>query len=82
MARNQKEKLAMEVLQAGGYFRKQLERQYHGREQFQYRLREANGAVVKGVGFQTWRVLHEAGLLAYKPCEKSSVWPEEWKLAE
>ena len=75
-----KEKLAMEVLQAGGYFRKQLERQFHGYEQFQYRLREADGAVVKGIGFQTWNALHEAGLLTVKDCAKSSVWPQEWKL--
>ena len=77
-----RELLALEVLSAGGYFRKQLERQYHGREQFQYRLREASGAIVKGVGFQTWYALDQAGLLQWRQCERSTVWPEEWILAK
>lgn len=69
---------ALKVLQEGGYFRKQLESQYRGGEKFVTRLRNAEGYVVKGVGFQTFVELESQ--LEYKECASSSVWPQEWKL--
>jgi len=42
---------ALEVVQAGGRITHRLERQYSGREQFEYRLWDASGARVKGFGF-------------------------------
>jgi len=42
---------ALAVLNAGGKFRHGLERnRYTGREQFSYRLQDADGHTVKGVG--------------------------------
>ncbi len=75
-----RETKAAEVLAAGGYFRKALERTYMG-EKFCTRLYTAGGAVVPGVGFATHMALLEAGKLRMRPCEKSSVWPTEWVLA-
>ena len=45
---------ALAVLEAGGKFREMLERNgYTGREQFRHRLIDANGAVIRGIGFAT-----------------------------
>lgn len=77
-----REETALAVLAAGGYFRKALERHFHGGEKFKMRLRAAGGAVVPGIGFATFYALKEAGKLAWRPCAKSSVWPEEWVLAK
>jgi len=74
-----KTQTAMEVLTAGGYFRKQLERDgYTGREQFHTRLRDAQGHVVKGIGFRTFVKLEPS--LRYRECLSSSCWPQEWEL--
>lgn len=69
---------ALEVLRAGGYFRKQLERAYQGGEQFKTRLRDASGNTIAGFGFQTQYELEQAGMLVRRDCASSSVWPEEW----
>jgi hypothetical protein len=73
---------ALEILKAGGYFRKQLETQYRGGEKFVYRLHAAGGAVVHGIGFQTWAALEKAGKLKRLHCFRSSVWPSEWTVAD
>jgi hypothetical protein len=75
--RNEK---AIEVLENGGFFRKALERNYHGGETFVTRLYTADRQVVKGIGTVTRIELEEAGLLERRPCVRSSVWPEEWTL--
>lgn len=72
---------ALEVLNNGGYFRKALETQYRGGEKFEYRLREKNGMVVRGIGFATHYELLKAGYLTNRACERSTVWPEEWVLS-
>jgi len=77
---NFRTQLALNTLKAGGYFRKQLETQYNGREQFVMRLRNAQGQCVKGVGFKTFLELESQ--LIRKECERSSVWAQEWKLNE
>ncbi len=71
---------ALEILENGGKFRYQLENGYHGREQFQMRLRDACGEVVKGIGFKAKCELEDAGLIVYQhPHDaRSSVWPQEW----
>lgn len=69
---------ATAVLAQGGYFRKQLEIKYMGREQFVTRLRDANGQIVRGVGFKTWAELQDSGKLRSRSCAPSSCWPEEW----
>jgi len=71
---------ALQVLAAGGYFRKQLENHYHGGEKFKLRLRNVDGSVVKGIGSKTFYELQDAGKLVKRPCATSSVWPEEWTL--
>jgi hypothetical protein len=71
---------ALEVLKAGGYFRYALERAYHGGEKFKMRLRDANGHIVQGIGYQTKRELEPK--LVSRPCASSSTWPQEWQLAE
>lgn len=73
---------ALEVLAAGGYFRKQLETQYRGGEKFVTRLRYASGTIVKGVGIKTFFELESAGKLQWRECASSSVWPSEWVLRE
>jgi hypothetical protein len=72
--------IALKVLEAGGYFRSQLEGQYRGSEKFVYRLRRADGSVVPGIGFKTWEYLGRVGKLTRRECAKSTVWPTEWKL--
>ncbi len=76
-----RERRAIEVLKEGGYFRRQLERVYGGREQFVYRLHDAAGRVVPGFGFQTQNRLHQVGALRSRACASSTVWPSEWELA-
>jgi len=76
-----RETAALEILRAGGYWRKALERTYHGTEQFCYRLYTAGGEVVKGYGFQTWYAMEQGRLLQWRQCERSTVWPEEWVAA-
>lgn len=73
--------MAIKVLADGGYFRKQLETHYHGGEKFKVRLRNKNGDVVDGIGGATLYALIDAGKLKKRPCERSSVWPEEWEAA-
>ncbi len=73
---------ALNILKNGGYFRKQLETQYRGGEKFETRLRDKDGKVVKGFGFKTFYEIKDAGLLQYRPCPSSTVWPEEWTLRE
>ncbi len=75
-----REAMAVEVLRAGGYFRKALERSWQGGEKFVTRLRTANGQVVKGVGASTRIAMEKAGMLVRRECARSSVWPEEWSL--
>lgn len=70
---------ALEVLKAGGYFRKALETQYRGGEKFEMRLRNAQGEVVKGFGYATFYALEKS--LKNRACQSSSVWPQEWELA-
>jgi hypothetical protein len=71
---------ALAVLKAGGYFRKALETQYKGGEKFMMRLRDSTGAVVKGVGFQTFFELKDLGMLERRECVRSSAYPEEYAL--
>ena len=71
---------AIEILKAGGYFRKALETQYRGGEKFTTRLRYHNGQVAKGFGFQTEAELSKAGWLQRKDCAQSSTWPTESEL--
>lgn len=79
---NKREALALEVLQDGGYFRKQLETGYMGREQFRTRLRDKAGRVVRGVGVSTLFKFQDAGIVQSRECPRSSVWPEEYVLTE
>jgi len=64
---------AIEVLRAGGYFRKALESvhvsKYIVREQFVTRLRDSNGNVVKGFGFKT--KLELESVLRWRACLES-----------
>jgi len=71
---------ALEVLEAGGYWRKQLETQWRGGEKFVTRLRSAEGRVVPGFGFKTFCEHEDAGLLFQRDCPASSTWPQEWAL--
>lgn len=75
---------ALEILRAGGKFRKQLETVYGGREQFKMRLIDSRGARVSGVGFKTFYELQDAGLLLSRRAHdaRSSAWPEEWVAAQ
>jgi hypothetical protein len=68
---------AMKVLAAGGYFRRQLEAAYMG-EKFKYRLKDAEGRTVRGIGFATFSKLEAR--LKMRDCERSSSWPMEWEL--
>lgn len=73
---------AYEALQAGGYFRKQLQAQYRGGEKFETRLHDASGQVVPGIGYKTWAELSDAGVLASRSVQRNSAWPSEWGLRE
>ena len=77
---NKREELALNTLATGGYFRKALERTYQGRDQFVMRLRDANGQVVKGVGYATWSKFNNMRVLKDRPCTCTSTWPTEWAL--
>lgn len=77
-------KQAVEVLLAGGKFRKALETdRYTRREQFITRLYDAAGQVIRGVGVKTKMELEELGLIRYQhPHDaRCSAWPEEWIIA-
>jgi len=54
---------ALQILQDGGYFSYRLETGYQGREQFQTRLIDNAGNVVKGYGFKAHQELTESGKL-------------------
>lgn len=54
---------ALQVLADGGRFDQQLERNYHGVEQWQYRLKAAGGGLVKGIGLKAFYELHGKGLI-------------------
>lgn len=70
---------ALETLKAGGYFRKALERSYHGGEKFKTRLYTAGGDVVKGVGEVTFYALLDAKALRNRDCIRSSAYAQEWE---
>ena len=73
---------ALVLMQAGAYWRHALEADsYNGREQFKVRLRDANGHVIKGYGFQTRQEMLDAYLLVRRDCPCSSAWPTEHELA-
>lgn len=74
-------KRALEVLRAGGFFRRALERGWHG-EKFAVRLYSSAGRRVEGVGHAAHRELADAGMLTTRPCPRSSTWPTEWVLWE
>lgn len=76
-----REATAVEVLKAGGFFRKALERTYMG-EKFVTRLRTATGGVVKGVGFATFAKFEEEGKLIRRECAPTSAWGREYVLKE
>jgi hypothetical protein len=78
MALSARAEKAVEILKAGGYFRKQLETQYRGGEKFQMRLRDAQHQIVKGFGFQTYFELTDAQMLQWRECVRSSAYPEEY----
>ena len=81
MAELSKRAAACEALMMeGAYWRKQLETQYRGEEQFVTRLRSAAGHVIHGYGFKTWAEMETAGKLSWRECSSSSVWPTEWAL--
>lgn len=69
---------ALDVLDAGGYFRKALERSYTGGEKFRARLYDADRQPVAGIGSATLHALEAAGLIARRPCVTSSTWGQEW----
>jgi hypothetical protein len=71
---------ALEVLREGGYFRSELETQWKGGEKFEYRLRDKDGHVVKGIGYQTYKELENEGLLKWIESPKSSTWPTTYIL--
>lgn len=68
----------VEICKAGGFARYALETGYGGRVQFATRVYDANGSVVKGLGY---KAVHDAialGLIKSRPCPKSTTWPQEW----
>lgn len=66
--------LAVKTISEGGMFSEKLERQYHGGEQFQVRLFNRCGGVVKGIGFQTRQELLDAGILRRVDLWRTSRW--------
>lgn len=79
---NKRERMAEEVLAAGGVFRKMLERNYYGHEKFEMRLLDKNREIVKGVGFAAWLAMEKRGLLERKRgVHYGSACVEEWELA-
>lgn len=79
---NTREETAMKILQDGGYFLNALERHYHGGEKFVMRLRDKNGAKVRGIGYQTYRKFSESGLLKWVESPRSTLWPSRYELRE
>ena len=79
MALSKRAQQAIELMKTGAYWRNQLEAQYRGGEKFKTRLYK-NGHPVRGFGFQTHDEMERAGLLQWRECSKSSVWPTEWTL--
>ncbi len=77
---NKRTETAIEVLKNGGCFRYALERNYHGHEKFKMRLLNAQGRVVKGVGFATKEELN--GSLQYRHVGVTSTWAQEWVWGE
>ena len=76
-----KAKRALEVLQAGGFFRKQLHTQYRGGEKFETHLHNAGHGLESGIGYKTFKELEHAGLLQRSTdIPRSTVWREEWTL--
>lgn len=73
---------AIHVLIAGGYWRRALERSYHGGEVFVMRLRAADGSRVHGIGPAVFHKMDAAGLLERRECLSSSTWPQEWQWAD
>lgn len=71
---------AVEVLRAGGYWRKALETEYRGGEKFHTRLRANGGTAVKGFGLKCHAAMVAAGMLQRRECCTTSCWPEEWVL--
>ncbi len=75
-----REERAIEVLQNGGYFRKQLEANHFGAEKFRVRLRDAAGRVVPGIGEVTFIELRDTGKLQWRDCRGGTAYPEEYVL--
>ena len=73
---------AVEILKAGGYWRKALESSFIGGEKFETRLRYANGGIVSGFGFKTFTEMESAGMLQSREVPKSTVYAQEWALRE
>lgn len=78
---------ALDVLAAGGFFRKALETSFRGGEQFVVRLHPAGSGgwrsqAVRGFGFQTLHELQAAGLVSRRDCFVGSTFAQEWQLAE
>jgi hypothetical protein len=72
---------AIEVMLAGGYFRKALEASRPGwGEKFKTHLYDASGRKVHGIGGTTKNELADAGMLVRRECASSSTWPEEWAI--
>jgi len=70
-------KKAVAVLKAGGYFSYRLETDsYTRREQFQTRLIDNTGAIVKGFGFKVHQELLNLGRLRTVATYKTSRWEE------
>jgi hypothetical protein len=62
-----REQRAMEILKAGGSFRRQPEyNRYLGYSQIEHRLVSPEGNVVKGYGYAVFEALREAGMLSYE----------------
>lgn len=74
---------AIKLMNDGAYWRKQLETvrlgpsRFSFGEKFKRRLRNANGHPIKGFSDKTFFELEKAGLLQWRECPTSSVWPEE-----
>jgi hypothetical protein len=58
-------KKALDILADGGSFHHVLEtNSYTRRDQFQYRLKQADGALIRGVGHSAFHELEKLGFLA------------------
>lgn len=71
----------LDVCKAGGRIRYALESGYRGREQFQFRVLDANRQVVKGLGYKAAQACIVRGLVKSAECAKSSAYPSEWVIA-